>query len=731
MKEQTLNQVDNIIWASNYINLHLVLPQCFKSDMLQASESIWMCERVNESYELYFLFFLSFLFRAFCAWEENLPVDADAELAEQCLQHEYKTKLKIADQIIPDPFSLKSGWNGEKNGLASWPSIYITDISHFLHKMTTNEIVHRLLNEYKEGKAFRYFENGWVKEVHIHGICENSNVCVLKSKVTPSQALNKKAYDTWVAVKKDRPEGIGGEVLASYCSCTAGMLGCCNHVAGVLFRIEDAVKRGNTKSKTSVLSTWNVPKSKPIMKPIKAADVTWTKSSYGKERSSDEVKHKHRQNFTPLNSEHRKIVNNEDYIRKTLFNLCKEDLSDSCFGQLQEKKRHINKQLELPLSIIDITFNEMEKPGFSLQSVLNALPVTNQDLSNINSATLEQASSDIWHNQRHGRITASIFHRVASRARTLEKDENTDLTSIMDTILGNKATIMTVAMKHGLSLEPVAKKSYTKSMKKVHRKFISSESGLRIHATHPYLGASPDLLVKCDCCGEGLCEIKCPETLKETEPTADNVKCIVEVKGKAVLDQKHPYYTQIQGQMGILGRKYCDLYIFSLHGSLTVRVDFSSEFWTTLETNLSSFWKKQVFTAICERKTCSSVSEQHNQIENHSPLQDITPNINQNNNKITASAKQTVATTSTSSVRRALIPICSQPSKRKKTNNTVYKALVFLCGVCGLDCLDNPQSDDEQSVQCEKCSIWTHYICAGMTDSSLSAIDKWFCKICQ
>ncbi|WAR01055.1 hypothetical protein MAR_025427 [Mya arenaria] len=124
--------------------------------------------------------------------------------------------------------------------------------------MTSSEIVHRLLNEYKEGKAYRYFECGWAKEVHMHDISET--------------------------IEKDRPACVGGRVLVSYCSCAAGMLGCCNHVAGVLFRVEDAVKRGITKkSKTSVLATWNVPRTKPVMRPFKAREMSWTKSSYGKE----------------------------------------------------------------------------------------------------------------------------------------------------------------------------------------------------------------------------------------------------------------------------------------------------------------------------------------------------------------------------------------------------------------------------------------------------------------
>jgi len=38
----------------------------------------------------------------------------------------------------------------------------------------------------------------------------------------------------------------GSTVVSAHCSCTAGMLGSCNHIAGVLFRVENFIKRGET-----------------------------------------------------------------------------------------------------------------------------------------------------------------------------------------------------------------------------------------------------------------------------------------------------------------------------------------------------------------------------------------------------------------------------------------------------------------------------------------------------
>ncbi len=85
--------------------------------------------------------------------------------------------------------------------------------------------MNRLLNEYKEGKAYRYFEGGWVKEMFFHNFRDSSDRCVLKAKVTPSQAINSKCYDVWAIIEKDLLERPGRE--GKFCQHTAAALRAC------------------------------------------------------------------------------------------------------------------------------------------------------------------------------------------------------------------------------------------------------------------------------------------------------------------------------------------------------------------------------------------------------------------------------------------------------------------------------------------------------------------------
>lgn len=48
-----------------------------------------------------------------------------------------------------------------------------------------------------------------------------------------------------------------------------------------------------------------------------------------------------------------------------------------------------------------------------------------------------------------------------------------------------------------------------------------SKAGLFIDVVRSYIGASPDGIVNCNCCGQGVVEVKCPFCVKEGLPEDD------------------------------------------------------------------------------------------------------------------------------------------------------------------------------------------------------------------
>ena len=69
----------------------------------------------------------------------------------------------------------------------------------------------------------------------------------------------------------------------------------------------------------------------------------------------------------------------------------------------------------------------------------------------------------------------------------------------------------TKATRWGCEHEEVARDKFIEEISKMHVNFKVSECGFFfINPDVPYLGASPDGLVWCDCCGEGFLEINVP-----------------------------------------------------------------------------------------------------------------------------------------------------------------------------------------------------------------------------
>ncbi|CAN8014127.1 unnamed protein product, partial [Ixodes persulcatus] len=89
--------------------------------------------------------------------------------------------------------------------------------------------------------------------------------------------------------------------------------------------------------------------------------------------------------------------------------------------------------------------------------------------------------------------------------------------------------------------------------------------GLIVDSANPFLCASPDGLLNDD----GLLEAKCPSYTALRYPTiaetSQNHKIGVRIckKGCLCLPKSHRFYYQIQGQLHISNRLYCDLAVWS------------------------------------------------------------------------------------------------------------------------------------------------------------------------
>jgi len=132
---------------------------------------------------------------------------------------DYKSLLTLADgTILPDPLcDLPTPWIREETGRHQWPSTMYCDMAKYLIDRGERDLERRLMGDYKDGKAFSYFDAGFIGEILYNKISEASTSCFIKSTSARSQRRNDEDHKLWVAVDKGR-----GKILTAYCTCFAG-----------------------------------------------------------------------------------------------------------------------------------------------------------------------------------------------------------------------------------------------------------------------------------------------------------------------------------------------------------------------------------------------------------------------------------------------------------------------------------------------------------------------------
>ena len=151
-------------------------------------------------------------------------------------------------------------------------------------------------------------------------------------------------------------------------------------------------------------------------------------------------------------------------------------------------------------------------------------------------------------------------------------------------------------IKHGKNFENVAVRKYYKYMIHIGHKVEIHASGLVIRPDLPFLGCSPDRKVMDPISHPhyGIVEVKCPYVYRSVTPKeATEIGkdfCLHLSPTGICLNRSHPYYQQVQGQMGVTGAKWCDFVVYTFKGLFIERVPFDSVFWDDMKDRLEKFY---------------------------------------------------------------------------------------------------------------------------------------------
>ncbi len=187
---------------------------------------------------------------------------------------------------------------------------------------------------------------------------------------------------------------------------------------------------------------------------------------------------------------------------------------------------------------------------------------------------MEQRTEE-WFRARVGKATASRIADVLAKIKIGESAsrKNYKMELVVQRLTGQPGESFTnAAMEWGTATEPQARMAY-----EAHTGSFVEEKGFIDHPTIEGFGCSPDGLVGDD----GLIEIKCMNT-------ANHVETIIEGKPPS------RYIPQMQCQMAVTGRQWCDFVAFDPRlpedlQLLVVRVDRDQEYIDQMEVEVKQF----------------------------------------------------------------------------------------------------------------------------------------------
>ena len=259
---------------------------------------------------------------------------------------------------------------------------------------------------------------------------------------------------------------------------------------------------------------------------------------------------------------------------------------------------------KLLTSIYDPKYSKMAEAEFHVAVQGIKIEVTDSEAEYLEKATKGQTSSTLWYDHRVGRITASQIGKVVKCA------EMKFPTSIVNSIMQYKTLNPNIpALKWGRQSEENARQDYKMEMEKNHVDFEVQKAGLLISTKYPFLGATPDGIVSCSCCGTGLLEVKCPFKYRDSNPCEINDTSFylqIEPDGTKSLNQAHDYYYQVQGQMAIWSKTYCDFVCWTTKGHVVTRIQYNEAFFEGFVGKCKHFFDTYLLPEIMSRKLQTS-----------------------------------------------------------------------------------------------------------------------------
>ena len=287
-------------------------------------------------------------------------------------------------------------------------------------------------------------------------------------------------------------------------------------------------------------------------------------------------------------------------IEKRVYNLCRNNngVFLHTLDNSSDESEEENENYPLSLEKLAKQYNNFSDSNIEFHDYLESYH-SEEINKTIEEITRGQTDNEQWFTYRKGRITASNFHSVLHY-----KFGDNDNNYIMKRVFQECRELNTEAVEYGRVHEPIARHQYFETYKKNHKCAKLKQTGLYVMKSKPYMGASPDGVISCKCCGIGLVEIKCSYSCRSMTPEQ---VCEKKSQYHLYLDANHnvrlkrdsSWYTQIQGQMGVCDTDWCDFVFFTDEALFVERINFDIDHFQEIVGKCDDFFQKYIKKNLC------------------------------------------------------------------------------------------------------------------------------------
>lgn len=271
----------------------------------------------------------------------------------------------------------------------------------------------------------------------------------------------------------------------------AGLGESCSHVASLLWAAEAGVKRRDSLTVTDKKAYWVMPTPVKAVPYAKIRDIDFFKAETPNDYSGPM--------FTPSPGKFNVFL-------ESLKNCPSKPAALSLLPKYANAYVPRSVKPDLPPLLTDLCDKTLYDSNIDeiLDKVIpkasKFYTVTAEEQHAVERETRGQSQSRLWYRMRSGRITASKYKAV--------RHTNPQQPVVMEICYPETSRFRTEATQWGNRKEAVAKNDYAAQAKEQYENFQVQDCGLFISKSDAYIGASPDGLVSCKCCGLGVCEIK-------------------------------------------------------------------------------------------------------------------------------------------------------------------------------------------------------------------------------